>query len=63
MDTFFLSSVCALKFHCMICSSQSYNPLSTEGSETFHPGLGLDHDNECKKILQHCKKLETDSNI
>ncbi len=56
MGTLLLSSVCALKFHCMICSSQSCNAQSTPSIETSHSGLGLDPDNECKKILQLCKK-------
>ncbi len=63
MDKLLLLGVCVLKFHHIFCNSQSCNVQSTPHSETFHPGLGLDPDNECKKILQHCKKLETDSNI
>ncbi len=55
MDKLLLLSVCVLKLHCMICSSQSCNLLSTPGIETSHPGLLLGPDNECKKILQLCK--------
>ncbi len=56
MDTLLLLGVCVLKFYCIFCNSQSCNVLSTPHSETSHPGLGLDPDNECKKILQLCKK-------
>ncbi len=63
MDTLLLLRVCALKLHCMICSSQSCNALSTPSIETSRPHLVLDPDIECKKILQLCKKLETGNNI
>ncbi len=56
MDTLLLLGVCALKFHCMLCSNQSCNALSNLDNETSHPGLGLDPDTECKRILQLCKK-------
>ncbi len=61
MDTLLLLRVCALKFHCMICSSQSCNAQSTPSIEIFHSGLGLDPDNECKKILQLCKTIQRKS--
>ncbi len=54
MDTLLLLGVCALKFHCIFCSSQSCNVPNTQGIETSHPGLGLDPDNVCKNILQPC---------
>ncbi len=47
--------------HGMICNSQSCNAQSTPSIETSHPGLGLDPDNECKKILQLCKKIQCKS--
>ncbi len=58
MGTLLLSSVCALKFHCIFCSSQSCNAQSTPSIETSHPGLVLDPDIECKKILQLCIKIQ-----
>jgi hypothetical protein len=56
MEKLFFLGVCALKCHGIFCSSQSCNVPSTQGIGTFHPGLELGPDNECKKILQLCKK-------
>ncbi len=58
MDKLLLLDVCALKFHHIFCSSQSCNALSNLDNEIFHPGLGLDPDNECKKILPLYKKIQ-----
>ena len=52
MEKLCVFGVCALKFHCSFCSSQSCNVLSTLDNGTSHPGLGLGPDNECKKIWQ-----------
>jgi hypothetical protein len=56
METRSSLGVDEVMFHCIFCSSQSYNVQSTQDIETFHPGLGLDPDNECKKTLQPCKR-------
>ncbi len=56
MDKLLVLCVCVLNSHGMFCSNQSCNALSNLDNGTSHPGLGLDPDNECKKILQLCKK-------
>ncbi len=61
MDTLLLLGVCVWKFHHIFCSSQSCNVLSTQGIGTSHPGLRLDPDTECKKILQLCKNIQCKS--
>ncbi len=58
MDKLLLLGVCALKLHCSFCSNQSCNALSNLDNETFHPGLGLDPDIECKKIWRPCHLKE-----
>jgi hypothetical protein len=56
METRSSLGVDGVMFHCIFCSSQSYNVQSTQDIETFHPGLGLDPDNVCKKTMQPCKR-------
>ena len=61
MEKLLSLGVYAVKIYCMFCSSQSCNALSNLDNETFHPGLVLDPDTECKKILQLCKKIQCKS--
>jgi hypothetical protein len=61
METRFSLGVYGVTFHCIFCNSQSCNVLSTQDIETSHPGLVLDPDNECKKILQLCKNIQCKS--
>ncbi len=63
MEACFSLGVYGVTFQCKLCSSQSCNALSTHGIETFHPGLGLDPDTECKKIVQLCKSLTESNNV